>query len=80
MRYIVTLMNVKGDQTPDPNRKIQTSMGLAIAHAHRLLDNTKDSNNSAVIKELDGNNKARLVKVVTRRQITTRLPTQKSRI
>jgi hypothetical protein len=65
MKYAVTLMNSKGKEMPIPSGKPQTSLGLAIAYAHKQLSAVSNSRASALIRELtpDGSNK--IVKVVT---------------
>ena len=64
MRYAVTLMNSKGKEMPVPDSKPQASLGLAIAYAHKQLSAVNNTRASALVKELNPDGTAKVVKVV----------------
>lgn len=64
MRYTVTLMNSKGKEMPIPDSKPQTSLGLAIAYAHKQLNSVNNTRASALVRELNPDGNTKVVKVV----------------
>lgn len=74
MRYTVTLMNSKGKEMPVPASKPQTTLGLAIAYAHKQLDSVSNQKTSALIRELKVDRSNPIVKVVTLDDRYTRSP------
>ena len=65
MKYSVTLINSKGKEVKPPREsRIQTSLGLAIAYAHKQLSTVNNPKTSALIRELNPDNTSKVVKVV----------------
>jgi hypothetical protein len=65
MKYSVTLMNSKGKEVKPPTEsRTQTSLGLAIAYAHKQLSTVNNPKTSALIRELSPDNTSKVVKVV----------------
>jgi hypothetical protein len=65
MKYSVTLMNSKGKEVKPPlESRTQTSLGLAIAYAHKQLSTVNNPKTSALIRELNPDNTSKIVKVV----------------
>lgn len=65
MKYSVTLMNSKGKEVKPPTEsRTQTSLGLAIAYAHKQLSTVNNPKTSALIRELNPDNTSKIVKVV----------------
>jgi hypothetical protein len=65
MKYSVTLMNSKGKEIKPPlESRTQTSLGLAIAYAHKQLSTVNNPKTSALIRELNPDNTSKVVKVV----------------
>jgi hypothetical protein len=66
MKYSVTLMNSKGKEIKPPlESRTQTSLGLAIAYAHKQLSTVNNPRASALIRELNLDNTSKIVKVVS---------------
>jgi hypothetical protein len=74
MKYSVTLMNSKGKEMPDPLRRTQNSIGLAIAYAHKQLDSVGNQRMSALIREINPDKTSRVVRVVNAEDRLTRSP------
>jgi len=65
MKYSVTLINSKGKEVKPPlESRTQTSLGLAIAYAHKQLSTVNNPKTSALIRELNPDNTSKIVKVV----------------
>jgi hypothetical protein len=65
MKYSVTLMNSKGKEIKPPfENRTQTSLGLAIAYAHKQLSAVNNPRASALIRELHLDRTSKVVKVV----------------
>ena len=64
MKYSVTLMNSRGKEIKPPENRTQTSLGLAIAYAHKQLSAVNNPRASALIRELSLDNTSKIVKVV----------------
>ena len=65
MKYSVTLMNSKGKEIKPPlESRTQSSLGLAIAYAHKQLSTVNNPKTSALIRELNPDNTSKVVKVV----------------
>jgi hypothetical protein len=65
MKYSVSLMNSKGKEIKPPfESKTQTSLGLAIAYAHKQLSAVDNPRASALIRELHLDKTSKIVKVV----------------
>jgi hypothetical protein len=65
MKYSVTLMNSKGKEIKPPTEsRTQSSLGLAIAYAHKQLSTVNNPKTSALIRELNPDNTSKVVKVV----------------
>lgn len=79
MRYTVTLMNSKGKELPIPANKPQTTIGLAIAYAHRQLDSIGNERTSAIISEKKKDGTRSIVKVVNTADRYTRSPLKQLR-
>lgn len=60
----MTLMNSKGKEMPIPDSKPQTSLGLAIAYAHKQLNSVNNTRASALVRELNPDGNTKVVKVV----------------
>jgi hypothetical protein len=58
-------MNSKGKEVKPPTEsRTQTSLGLAIAYAHKQLSTVNNPKTSALIRELNPDNTSKIVKVV----------------
>lgn len=57
-------MNSKGKEMPIPDSKPQTSLGLAIAYAHKQLNSVNNTRASALVRELNPDGNTKVVKVV----------------
>ena len=65
MKYSVTLMNSKGKEIKPPlESRTQTSLGLAIAYAHKQLSTVNNPKTSALIRELHLDKTSKIVKIV----------------
>jgi hypothetical protein len=65
MKYSVTLMNSRGKEVKPPTEsRTQSSLGLAIAYAHKQLSTVNNPKTSALIRELNPDNTSKVVKVV----------------
>ena len=65
MKYSVSLMTSKGKEIKPPlESRTQTSLGLAIAYAHKQLSAVNNPRASALIRELNPDNTSKIVKVV----------------
>jgi hypothetical protein len=65
MKYSITLMNSRGKEVKPPTEsRTQSSLGLAIAYAHKQLSTVNNPKTSALIRELNPDNTSKVVKVV----------------
>jgi hypothetical protein len=64
MKYAVTMMNSRGKEVKIPMGKAQSSLGLAIAYAHKQLSLDK-SFAVAIIREVSRGGATKVVKTVS---------------
>ena len=64
MKYSVTMMNSRGKEVKIPLSRAQSSLGLAIAYAHKQLSLNKSSA-VAIIREVSLGGTSKVVKTVS---------------
>ena len=65
MKYSVTMMNSRGKEVKIPLSRAQSSLGLAIAYAHKQLSLNKSSAAVAIIREVSLGGNSKVVKTVS---------------